>query len=55
MKTLSLSELIAVANKVFDNVKTDLDNDTILGYIKDVAMMGTTDVCSANSNEWILS
>lgn len=45
MKTLSLSELIAVANKVFDNVKTDLDNDTILGYIKDVAMMGTTDVC----------
>ena len=43
--TFLVRKLISVANKVFDNVKTDLDNDTILGYIKDVAMMGTTDVC----------
>lgn len=44
MKTLSISQLLEVANSVLDNVKTDLDNDTIISYIKDVVMMGTTDV-----------
>lgn len=44
MKTLSISELLEVANGVLDNVKTDLDNDSIISYIKDVAMMGTTEI-----------
>lgn len=44
MKELPLNDWIEVANKVLSNVKTDLDDDTILTYIKDIVMMGTTDV-----------
>lgn len=44
MKTMPKSKWIDVANKVLGSVKTDLDNDTILSYIKDVITMGTTEV-----------
>lgn len=44
MKKLPLPEWIDVANKVLSSVETDLDNDAILSYIKDVVWMGTTDI-----------
>lgn len=44
MKTLPLSEWVEVANQVLSCVETDLDNDAILTYMKDVVMMGTTEI-----------
>lgn len=44
MKSQPISKWIDVANKVLDNVTTDLDNDTIMEYMKDVVMMGTTEI-----------
>ena len=44
MKTLPLNKWVEVANKVLSSVETDLDNDAILSYIKDMVMMGTTDI-----------
>lgn len=44
MKTLPLTEWIDLANEVLGCVETDLDNDSILHYIKEVVMMGTTEV-----------
>jgi len=44
MKELPLNGWIEVANKVLGNVKTDLDDDTIIAYIKDIVTMGTMDV-----------
>lgn len=44
MKSLPLTGWIDVANKVLPSVETDLDNNSILSYIKDVVMMGTTEV-----------
>lgn len=44
MKALPLNEWIGIANNTLKYVETDFDNDAILGYIKDVVMMGTTKV-----------
>jgi len=44
MKSLPMKDWVMVANKVLPSVETDLDNSSILGYIKDVIMMGTTEV-----------
>lgn len=44
MKELPLTEWIDIANKVLSSVETDLGNDAILTYIKDVVVMGTTDI-----------
>lgn len=44
MKALPLNDWIALANKVLSSVETDLENGDILAYIKDVVMMGTTDI-----------
>lgn len=44
MKTLSWSKWIDIANIALENVKTDLENDDIVSYLKDVLTMGTTDI-----------
>lgn len=44
MKTKSYSKWLEVAEKVLDNVTTDLDNDQILGYMQDVIGLGTMDI-----------
>lgn len=44
MKTLPMTEWINVANSILDNIRTDLDNETITGYITDVVTLGTTTV-----------
>lgn len=44
VKKISISEMLEVADKVLENVKTDLENDDIIGYVKDVAMIGNLDV-----------
>lgn len=44
MKTQPISKWMEVADKILENVKTDLDNDTIIQYMKDVVKMGTTDI-----------
>lgn len=44
MKSQPISKWLEVADKVLANVKTDLDNETILQYLKDAALMGTTDI-----------
>ena len=45
VKTLSMSQWLKVANDVLDGyVTTDLSNNDILSYIKDVIMMGTTEI-----------
>lgn len=44
MKSQPLSKWMEVADKVLGNVRTDLDNDTILKYMKDAVMMGTTQI-----------
>ena len=45
LKSLSLSKWIELANEVLgEYVTTDLTNDAIMGYMKDVIMMGTTEV-----------
>lgn len=44
MKSLPMPDWITIANKVLASVETDLDNSHILEYIKDVVMMGTTEI-----------
>ncbi|MCD7824494.1 MAG: LCP family protein [Clostridiaceae bacterium] len=44
VKGMSSSEWIDIANKVFKSISTDLDNDTIMSYMKDVISMGTLQV-----------
>lgn len=44
VKSLPMTDWVGIANKVLKHVKTDLDNDQILGYMTDVITMGTTDV-----------
>lgn len=45
LKSLSLPECLDLANEVLgDYVKTDLTNDAIVNYMKDVIFMGTTEV-----------
>ncbi len=44
MKSQPISKWIEVANKVLSKVTTDLTNDKIMTYMKDVIMMGTTDI-----------
>ncbi|MDE7052643.1 MAG: LCP family protein [Lachnospiraceae bacterium] len=44
LKTMPLTKWYDIANKVLGHVVTDLDNDQILQYMKDVATMGTTDI-----------
>ncbi len=45
LKTMPLAKWYDIADKVLGYVATDLDNDQILKYMKDVATMGTTDIC----------
>ena len=44
LKTMSLTKWYDIANKVMGHIVTDLDNDHIFQYMKDVAAMGTTDI-----------
>lgn len=44
LKTKSITTWYDIANKVLGEIVTDLDNDQIVKYMKDVATMGTTDV-----------
>lgn len=44
MKSQPKSQWIDVLNKVFDAVKTDLDNDRIYSYMMSVITMGTTQI-----------
>lgn len=44
VKKLPMSDWMDIANSVFENVTTDLTNDQIIEYIKDVVKMGTMDV-----------
>ncbi len=44
MKTLPKAKWLEIAEKVAQCVKTDLDNDSIYGYLEDIIMMGTTKV-----------
>ena len=44
MKTQPLSKWVEVANNVLSDVTTDLDNKTIMSYMKDVITLGTTEV-----------
>jgi len=44
LKTKPVISWYDIANKALDYIVTDLGNDQILGYIKDVARMGTVDV-----------
>ena len=45
VKSMSLSQLMDLAQTVLSKyVKTDLSSSDIIGYIKDVVLMGTTDI-----------
>lgn len=44
VKSLPMPDWVKIANKVLKHVRTDLDNDQILGYITDVVTMGTTEI-----------
>lgn len=44
MKSQPKTKWVSILNKVFDCVKTDLDNDTIYSYMLDVIGMGTTEI-----------
>ncbi len=44
VKKLPMSDWTDIANSVFDNVTTDLTNDQIFDYMKDVVTMGTMEV-----------
>lgn len=44
LKTMPLTKWYEIADKVMGHIATDLDNDQILQYIKDVATMGTTNI-----------
>lgn len=44
LKTQPLSKWVEVANDVLSDVTTDLDDKTIMSYMKDVITLGTTEV-----------
>lgn len=44
VKSMPMPDWVKIANKVLKHVRTDLDNDQILGYITDVVTMGTTEI-----------
>lgn len=44
VKKMPMSDWMDIANSVFDNVTTDLTNDQIYDYMKDVITMGTMEV-----------
>lgn len=45
VKSMSLSQLMDLAQTILSKyVKTDLSSGEIIGYVKDVVMMGTTDI-----------
>lgn len=44
VKSLPMTEWLGIANKMLKNVTTDLTNDKIIGYIRDVITMGTTEI-----------
>ncbi len=44
VKGMSVTEWIDIANKVFKCIKTDLDNSSIMKYMKNVIQMGTLEV-----------
>lgn len=44
VKSLPMTDWLKIANKVLKNVKTDLTNEKIIGYITDVVTMGTTEI-----------
>ena len=44
MKSQPLSKWVEVANSVLKDVTTDLDDDTIIKYMKDVIFMGTAEI-----------
>ncbi len=44
LKTQPISKWYDTAEAVLPEVSTDLDNDTIMGYMKDVIFMGTTEI-----------
>lgn len=44
IKSLSLPECLDLANDILGEVTTDLTNDAIISYMKDVIFMGTTEV-----------
>ena len=44
LKTMPISSWYDIANKVLEDVVTDLDNEQIIGYMKDVALMGTMEI-----------
>ncbi|WP_310602613.1 LCP family protein [Anaerosporobacter sp.] len=43
-KSMSLSELIALAEEIMPCISTDLTNDQILSYMQSVLMLGTTEI-----------
>lgn len=44
VKSLPMTDWIDIANKVLKNLKTDLSNDKIIGYMTDVITLGTTEI-----------
>ena len=44
VKSLPMSDWLKLANKLLKNVTTDLSNDKIIEYGKDVVTMGTTKI-----------
>ncbi|MFG6394813.1 MAG: LCP family protein [Lachnospiraceae bacterium] len=44
LKTMPLTKWYEIADKVMAHIATDLDNNQILQYMKDVATMGTTNI-----------
>ena len=44
VKSLPMSKWLGIANKILKHVTTDLSNDKIIEYVKDVVMMGTTKI-----------
>lgn len=44
VKKLPMSDWLEIANTVLDDVTTDLSNDQIVNYMKNVVMMGTMEV-----------
>lgn len=44
VKSLPRTEWLGIANKLLDNVKTDLTNEKIIAYIMDMISLGTTEI-----------
>lgn len=44
VKSLPATKWLSIANKVLKHVTTDLSNDKIITYVKDVVSMGTTEI-----------